>query len=106
MADVGACLEALLAQPTICRRLARSGGLDDLAPSTIARLCVLAALHDVGKVNVGFQAQIWQPEELPRGEKIRSTGHYDHVAGPGTGAERKRRTDSGMVLEGTTMERA
>ena len=30
MADVGACLEALLAQPTIRQRLARSGGLDDL----------------------------------------------------------------------------
>ena len=71
MADVGACLEALLAQPTIRRRLARSGGLDDLDAATIARLCVFAALHDIGKVNVGFQARIWQPEDLPTGEPKR-----------------------------------
>ena len=55
LADVGACLEALLAQPTIRRRLARSGGRDDLDAPTIARLCVFAALHDIGKVNIGFQ---------------------------------------------------
>ena len=77
MADVGVCLEALLAQPTIRRRLARSGGRDDLDPATIARLCVLAALHDIGKVNVGFQARIWQPEDLPVGEakRPRRSGH-------------------------------
>ena len=77
MADVGACLEALLAQPTIRQRLARSGGLDDLDSATVARLCVFAALHDVGKVNVGFQAQIWQPEDLPTGEakRPRRAGH-------------------------------
>ena len=77
MADVGACLEALLAQPTICRRLARSGGLDDLDSATIARLCVLAALHDVGKVNVGFQAQIWQDADRPPSEtkRPRRSGH-------------------------------
>ena len=77
MADVGACLEALLAQRTIRRRLARSGGRDDLDPATIARLCVFAALHDIGKVNVGFQARIWQPEDLPTGEakRPRRAGH-------------------------------
>ena len=77
MADVGACLEALLAQPTIRQRLARSGGLDDLDPATIARLCIFAALHDVGKVNVGFQTRIWQPEDLPTGEskRPRRAGH-------------------------------
>ena len=77
MADVGACLEALLAQPTIRQRLARSGGLDDLDSATIARLCVFAALHDIGKANVGFQTQIWQPEDLPTGEakRPRRAGH-------------------------------
>ena len=77
MADVGACLEALLAQPTIRRRLARSGGHDDLDATTIARLCVFAALHDIGKANVGFQARIWQPEDLPTGEsrRPRRSGH-------------------------------
>jgi len=54
-ADVAACLQALLEEPTIRRRLARVGGLDDLEPQQIQRLCVFAALHDVGKVNTGFQ---------------------------------------------------
>ena len=77
MADSGACLEALLAQPTIRRRLARSGGWDNLDPATIARLCVFAALHDIGKVNVGFQAQIWKEADLPEGvtRQPRRCGH-------------------------------
>ena len=77
MADVGACLEALLAQPTIRHRLARSGGRYDLDPATIARLCVFAALHDIGKVNVGFQTRIWKAEDLPTGEARRPlrSGH-------------------------------
>ena len=57
LADVGACFEALLEQPTIRRRMARTAGLDDLDPTTAARLCVFAALHDIGKVNVGFQTR-------------------------------------------------
>lgn len=80
MADVGACLEALLAQPTIRRRLARSGGRDDLDPATVARLCVFAALHDIGKVNIGFQARIWEPERLPKGDKIPWAGHIADLA--------------------------
>ena len=77
MADVGACLETLLAQPTIRQRLAASGGLDGLDPTAIARLCVFAALHDIGKANVGFQARIWQPADLPAGEakRPRRSGH-------------------------------
>ena len=43
MADVGACFEALLAQPTIRRRLAQAGKLKDIDPVTAARLAVLAA---------------------------------------------------------------
>ena len=70
MADVGACFEALLAQPTIRHRLAVSGELDDLDTTTVARLCVFAALHDIGKVNVGFQTRIWQPADTPAGRKI------------------------------------
>ena len=79
MADVGACLEALLAQPTIRRRLARSGGHDDLDEATIARLCVFAALHDIGKVNVGFQTRIWKTEDLPKGE-ARQPPRSGHIA--------------------------
>ena len=57
LADVGACFEALLGQPTIRKRLARTGGREDLDRATVSRLSVLAALHDIGKVNMGFQTQ-------------------------------------------------
>ena len=77
MADVGACFEALLAQPTIRKRLARSGDWDNLDDATVSRLAVLAALHDIGKVNTGFQARIWQDTDLPSGEtkRPRRSGH-------------------------------
>ena len=77
LADFVACLEALLAQPTIRQRLARSGGRDDLDAPTIAWLCVFAALHDIGRVNIGFQGQIWKPEDRPAGERAvpRRRGH-------------------------------
>ena len=65
MADVGACFGALLAQPTIRQRLVVSGGLDDLDDVTVARLAVLAAVHDIGKVNIGFQTRIWQDSDFP-----------------------------------------
>ncbi len=54
-ADVAACFEALLNQPVIRKRLAGLGGLDDLSKGQRARLCYLAALHDLGKYNIGFQ---------------------------------------------------
>ena len=65
LADVGACFEALLAQPTIRKRLARSGGLEELDEATVARLSIFAAIHDIGKVNVGFQTQVWQDADFP-----------------------------------------
>ena len=81
LADVGACFEALLGQLTIRRRLARSGGLDDLDETMAARLCLLAALHDIGKVNVGFQTQIWQDANLPAGRRRPGrAGHYRELA--------------------------
>lgn len=64
LADVGACFEALLEQPIILGRLAASAGAQRLHESTKARLCVFAALHDIGKINVGFQTQIWQPSDF------------------------------------------
>ena len=75
LADVGACLQALMRQPTIRERLAITGGLDDLGESLVARLSVFAALHDIGKVNVGFQAQIWRAEYLPGKPIPRRAGH-------------------------------
>lgn len=56
-ADVAAVAEAILALPTWRHRLGRLGGREDIDPVTVARLCVLAALHDLGKANLGFQAK-------------------------------------------------
>ena len=81
LADVGACFEALVAQPTIRRRLAWTAGLNDLDDATAARLAALAALHDIGKVNIGFQTQVWQPEDLPTGQrKPHRLGHTVDLA--------------------------
>lgn len=54
-ADVAACAEALLEHTLLRRRLATLGGRDDLDEVDIARLSALAALHDIGKFNQGFQ---------------------------------------------------
>ena len=82
LADVGACFEVLLAQPTIRQRLARSGGLDSLDEATMARLAVFAALHDIGKVNAGFQTQIWRDADFPSGRRLTRVthGHYRELA--------------------------
>lgn len=55
-ADVSSVVEALLQLPVWRRRLERLAGLT-LSQVGWARLCVLAALHDLGKLNVGFQAK-------------------------------------------------
>jgi CRISPR-associated endonuclease/helicase Cas3 len=55
-ADVAAVTEALLGLPVWQRRLARLAGRE-LTATDRARLCVLAALHDIGKLNLGFQAK-------------------------------------------------
>ncbi len=78
LADVGACFEALLCQPTIRQRLARSGGRDALDDATAARLCVFAALHDIGKVNIGFQTRIWLDADFATRWRPRA-GHTDHL---------------------------
>ncbi|HYD68491.1 CRISPR-associated endonuclease Cas3'' [Azospirillum sp.] len=66
-ADVAACLEALLERPVIRDRLEHAAGGVRLTEVHRHRLCVLAALHDAGKVNHGFQRRI-------RGEG-RGAGH-------------------------------
>ena len=81
LADVGACFEALLNQPTIRQRLARSGGMEMLNDATAARLALFATLHDIGKVNVGFQTQIWRDEDFPSGRRRPGhAGHYHELA--------------------------
>ncbi|PEN11360.1 CRISPR-associated helicase/endonuclease Cas3 [Longibacter salinarum] len=54
-ADVAAALEVLLRDTIVGRRLAGLGGLVELGPIRIARLCALATIHDAGKANHGFQ---------------------------------------------------
>ena len=87
LADVGACFEELLFQPTIRRRLARTAGLDDLDEVTAQRLCVFAALHDIGKANVGFQAQIWRNEDTPGRRKPRWASHTSDIVPVLSGAD-------------------
>jgi CRISPR-associated endonuclease/helicase Cas3 len=79
-ADVAAVVEALFQVPVIAARLARLAG-GDLARVTIARLCALAFLHDIGKANRGFQSR-WQPG-------VRGAGHIAELAWlfRGTGSE-------------------
>ena len=69
LADVASCLEVLLQQPIIQQRLAHTAGRNDLDSTTVARLCVFAALHDIGKVNTGFQTQIWRSNDFPEGKR-------------------------------------
>lgn len=56
-ADVAACTEALLRDTLLGERLAAWGALRALDDGQIARLCVISALHDLGKFNYGFQAK-------------------------------------------------
>ena len=66
-ADVAACFEALASLPTVRARLERAAGIS-LSSVHIARLAVLAFLHDCGKLHPGFQARGW-PEGDWRGKK-------------------------------------
>lgn len=54
-ADVAACCEALLQRTLLPTRLASLIGIDHLSQAQVARLSVLAAYHDIGKFNLGFQ---------------------------------------------------
>ena len=54
-ADVAAVAWALLERSLLRNRLATLGGLPDLTDAQVQRLAFLAALHDLGKFNIGFQ---------------------------------------------------
>ncbi|MFB6247591.1 MAG: CRISPR-associated helicase Cas3' [Salinibacter sp.] len=54
-ADVAAVVESLLQRTILRNRLASLVGWDTLSDVHVARLSALAALHDAGKVNHGFQ---------------------------------------------------
>lgn len=54
-ADVAACTLVLLDRSILGRRLARLAGWEALDATVVERLAALAAFHDVGKFNHGFQ---------------------------------------------------
>jgi len=56
-ADVAAVCQALLQRTLVRERLAQLGGREQLNDADIQRLAVLAALHDAGKFNRGFQSK-------------------------------------------------
>ncbi len=68
--DVAACAEGLIRSTLLGRRLAALGGLSALDEVQIARLCVLAALHDLGKFNQHFQNK-GRPGAQPRAGHVR-----------------------------------
>ena len=74
--DVTCVFEAVLKIETIRKRLAAAGGLDDLTPGQIQRLCYLVALHDIGKFNTGFQYKIFPAVQGAPGK----AGHVSEAA--------------------------
>lgn len=68
-ADVAAVLEVLLRDTIVGRRLARLAGLESLGPIRTARLCALAAIHDAGKVNHGFQDRAFRGGATRKGHQ-------------------------------------
>lgn len=59
--DVARCFAALIGLPLFRQRLANAAGRD-LDPVTEERLCVLAWLHDIGKLSTAFQARALNPK--------------------------------------------
>jgi len=68
-ADVAAMTEALLKHTILSNRLASLIGWNELTDIHIARLSALAALHDAGKVNHGFQNRGFSSDG-PRGGHV------------------------------------
>ena len=66
MIDVAACFESLSSCHSIRRAMEKAAGRG-LDECDIARLSVLAFLHDLGKANSGFQAKRWKKwQDIPR----------------------------------------
>jgi CRISPR-associated endonuclease/helicase Cas3 len=68
-ADVAASCEALLRDTLLGARLARLLGREALDPRLLARLTVLAALHDLGKYAISFQNRPY-PDRTPQGGHV------------------------------------
>lgn len=68
-ADVAACFEALLSLPVVNRRLAKIAGCPELTTGQVQKFSFLAALHDIGKFNTGFQGRFMT------GQALNKAGH-------------------------------
>ena len=69
-ADVAACFEALVRSPVLQNRLkcaARECWINNV---TLARLAVIVFLHDLGKINAGFQFKLFPDQDGFRGSKF------------------------------------
>lgn len=89
MTDVAACFECLCSCHSIRRALEAAGR--ELDECDIARLSVLAFLHDIGKANSGFQAKRWKANlDIP---KI-----WPHHAGHGIEAIKLFETEAYLAI--------
>ena len=79
----------MLRQPTIRLRLASAANISDIDDIAVARLSVFVALHDIGKVNVGFQTQTWDRRYLSGERKIRRAGHTSEIVPLLTGEDHR-----------------
>jgi CRISPR-associated endonuclease/helicase Cas3 len=68
-ADVAASAEALLRDTSLGMRMAHLTGRRSLHPILLARLVVLAALHDLGKYAISFQNRPY-PDRKPQGGHV------------------------------------
>ena len=68
--DVAAVAEALLDETGLGKRLATLGGQETLTGTQVARLAVLAGLHDLGKANHGFQNKAFSRKPLQAGHVL------------------------------------
>lgn len=80
-ADVAACTEALLQRSLLRRRLARLGDQNHLTEIQVERLSALAALHDLGKFNVGFQNKKLKNPPFTAGHVGEALTAFGHQAG-------------------------
>ncbi|MDE2773652.1 MAG: CRISPR-associated helicase Cas3' [Gemmatimonadota bacterium] len=65
-ADVAACFEALLRDPVLKARFELAGGEEGFTSLTQARLTLIAFLHDLGKLNAGFQFSVRKDPSAPQ----------------------------------------
>lgn len=85
-ADVAACFHVLLALPVLNRRLSALAGCRQFDAEQIARLTVIAALHDIGKFNIGFQNKAFKGARFRCGHVREVLAAFGTIEGAAIGA--------------------